>query len=36
MIVTVSDLLASDYEYIQSEDIKHDIYFGLILEHTLF
>ncbi len=36
MMDTVSDILASDFDSIHSEDIKHVWYFQPILEHTLF
>ncbi len=34
-MVTQWDFLASDYESIQSEDIKYVWYFQLILEHKV-
>ncbi len=36
MVVTDSDFLASDYDSIQLEDIKHIWYFQMILERSLF
>ncbi len=33
-MVTDSDCLASDFDSIQSEEIKHAWYFQLILEHV--
>ncbi len=36
MMLTDSDFLASDFDSIQSEDIKHVWYFQPILEHILF